>query len=406
MPRHYPGVLRWYNAIEATTVAKQIIFIVAIIFIVLIIISRELLMNPTQTQQLTTQAWFYPSNDTCSASAEIADGRHIDVLKPQYFSLNDDGTLKQLTTGCNAYSAANVALVKQYSTQQYVTISGDTAGMEALATNRNLTSTFLSALYSFLDTSGFTGVELDFEGFGQWTPQQYADYKALVTVVGNAMHAIKCKLMIDAPAISDATYQNYYQFKYEDFNNIPQVDYIVSMAYDEMYDTGAGTPVASLAWINNICQWMLNKITDHSKIIVGVNSYGYHGAAKSYNITKDTYQQSTQLPGFNTAKRDASSGEMVWAQGGISYDYSDSVSIQGKINAILNNGIQAVSVWHLGGGNKFPQQTPQPTPTPTLVSTPQPSTTSITLSQDQIKAICSTLSSDQITTIKSIVTGQ
>ncbi len=142
-----------------------------------------------------------------------------------------------------------MALIKQYSTQQFVTISGNTAGMNALATNRNLTSAFLSEMYSFLQSSGFTGIELDFEGFGQWTPQQYANYQSLVKAVGNAMHAIKCKLMIDGPAISDDKYQSYYpNWRWEDFNNMPQVDFLTVMAYDEQADGGNGTPVASLSW--------------------------------------------------------------------------------------------------------------------------------------------------------------
>jgi Predicted glycosyl hydrolase len=346
----------------------------------------------------------FPSDKSCDASAEIADGRRIDVLKPQYYNLNDNGTLTKLTTGCNAYSDANVALVKQYSSQQFVTVSGNTAGMNALATNRNLTSAFLSEMYSFLQTSGFTGVELDFEGFGQWTAPQYANYKALIGVIGNALHARKAKLMIDGPAISDSTYQSYFLWKWEDFNNMLQVDFLTVMAYDEQADGGNGTPVASLSWLGNICQWMLSKIADHSRIIVGINSYGYHGKTGAYAAIKDTYQQSMLLPGFNTAKRDASSGEMTWTANGISYDYSDSTSLNLKLQTVLNSGISSVSVWHLGGNQWFtqiPQPTPTPTPTPSPAPTPPPA--SLTLTQDQIKAIVGTLSSDQIATLKSIV---
>lgn len=366
-------------------------------------------MNVTQKPPMSIGAWLYPDKNY-DATSEITDGRHIDILKSEYYHLNDDGTLQQLTTGYNAYSAANVALIKQHSTQQFVTISGSTAGMNALATNRNLTSAFLSTMYSFLQSSGFTGIELDFEGFGDWTPQQYANYKSLVAVIGNAMHAIKCKLIIDGPAISDNAYQGYYLWKWEDFDVKANpalanaIDGLVVMAYDEQDDQGAGTPVSSLSWLNNICQWMLNKITDHSKIVVGIPSYGYTAKTGAYAVTQINYQQATQLPGFNTAKRDASSGEMMWTQGSgansISNNYSDSTTIQGKLNVVQNSGINAVSVWALPGNLWFPQQTPQPTPTPPPVPTPQPAT--ITLTSDQIKAIAGALSSDQITTIKNI----
>lgn len=351
-----------------------------------------------QKSSMTFQGWLYPDK-TVDASPEITTNR-VDVLKPQYYTLNDDGTLTQITTGYNAYSAANVALVKQYSSQQFVTISGGTVGMDTLANNRDLKSAFLSTMIAFLQSSGFTGIELDFEGFGDWTPQQYADYKALVTVIGNAMHATKHKLMVDGPAISDNVYQGYYQFKYEDMNALP-IDTIVTMAYDEQDDNGAGTPVSSLAWISNICQWMLSKITDHSKIVVGLPSYGYHGATGAYSVTKDTYEQSTQLPGFDTATRDASSGEMMWAEGTTSYDYSDSTTLQGKLAAVQSAEINAVSVWALPGNQWFPTQPSQPAPSPQ----PTPIPTTVTLTQDQIKAITNVFTPDQITAITDAIRG-
>lgn len=346
------------------------------------------------------QAWTFPSDRTCDATSDITDPtRHYDVLKPQFYALQDDGTLQQLTTGCNAYNPVNVALVKQHSIQQYTTVSGNIAGMAALTSSKALTSAFVSTMISFLQSSGFTGIEIDFEDFAQWTPQQYMNYKAFLVTLGNALHAQGYKLMIDGPAISDATYQAYYpQWRWEEFNALP-VDSLVVMAYDEQNDEGAGTPVASLVWIRNICQWMLSKITDHNRIIVGINSYGYHSKLGSYTVTKDTYQQSTQMPGFSTATRDAGSGEMTWTSGNMFYDYSDSATLQGKINVVLSTGINAISVWHLGGGNAFPAQAPQPTPTPT----PQPS--ALALTADQVKAIYNVLTPDQISTIKNAISS-
>ena len=347
------------------------------------------------TQSPKIQAWIFPSDKTCDATSDITDPtRHYDALKPQYYALQDDGTLQQLTSGCNAYSAANIALVKQHSTQQYVTISGNLPGISVLTSSKALTGTFVNTMLSFLQSSGFTGVEIDFEDFAQWSPQQYSAYKAFLVILGNALHSQGYKLMIDGPAISDATYQSYYpQWKWEDFNNIPQVDFLTVMAYDQQNDNGAGTPVAPLSWISNICQWMLSKISDRSRIIVGVNSYGYHAKVGSYTVTKDIYQQSTQLPGFGTATRDASSGEMMWTNAGIFYDYSDSTTLQGKLNVVLQSGIQTVSVWHLGGNQWFPQQIPQPTPQPSPLA----------LTADQIKAIYSVLTPDQIKSIKGAI---
>ncbi len=341
---------------------KRVFLIAFTIAALLLIISAKGVLMIMAQKPLTTMAWLYPDK-TYDASSEVSDGRHIDVLKPQYYNLNDDGTLTQITSGYNAYNLSNIALVKKYSSQQFVTISGSTTGMSKLAANKTLITSFINTMLNFLNASKFTGIELDFEGFGTWTPQQYSAYKTLVTDVGNALHAKNYKLMIDGPAISDATYQGYYHWKWEDFNTLP-VDYLVVMGYDYMYDQGVGAPVAPLSWLSNICQWMIAKITDQSKIVIGLNSYGYHGNIGSYNITKDIYEQSTQLPGFHTAIRDKSSSEMIWHNGDVFYDYSDSTTLQDKLNVVQDAGITNISVWHLGGNQWFlsqPTSSPQST---------------------------------------------
>jgi hypothetical protein len=314
------------------------------------------------------QAWVYPGDPACSAATEMADGRTIDTLKAQYFFLNDSGTLSLITDGCNSYSATNTDAMKAHSHHQFVTISGSIAGMTALGRSKALAAAFSTTLVSFLHTTQFTGVELDIEGYGAWTGAQYAAYKSVISVLGTALHAGGFQLMIDGPVIFNATYQGYYQWKYEDFNTLP-VDALVSMCYDLQDDTGAGTPVASLSTITGCCQWMLAKVTDRSKIVIGLNSYGYHGTPGTYeNMPTDTYAQSAQYPGFATALRDASSGEMLWTHDGTVYDYSDTTTLTMKLNAVLATGLSTVSVWHLGGGNAWVTQEPFISTTPTAPS--------------------------------------
>jgi Glycosyl hydrolases family 18 len=314
------------------------------------------------------QAWVYPGDPACSAATELADGRSIDTLKAQYFTLNDTGTLSLITDGCNSYSVANAAAIKAHSRAQFVTISGSITGITALGKSQALARTFSNTLAAFLHTAQFTGVELDIEDYAHWTRSQYTVYKSVISVLGTALHAGGFQLMIDGPVIFNPTYQGYYQWKYEDFNALP-VDALVSMCYDLQDDTGAGTPVASLSTITGCCQWMLREVTDKSKIVIGLNSYGYHGIPGTYeNMPTDTYAQSAQYPGFATALRDASSGEMLWTHDGTVYDYSDTTTLTMKLNAVLATGLSTVSVWHLGGGNAWVTQEPFISTTPTAPS--------------------------------------
>jgi len=338
---------------------------------------RMTLPMPATDHLPTIQAWIYPGNPACSAMGEIADGRTIDVLKPQYYNLEDSGVLTQITATemCNGYSVANAALIKAHSTQQFVTISGSITGIQVLSSSTVLASNAANILISFLHTTGFTGIEMDIEGSGGWSQGQYTTYKTVITALGNALHSAGFKLMIDGPVIFNQQYQNYYPaWHWEDFNALP-VDYLVTMCYDLQDDNGAGTPVAPLATITSCCQWMQARITDHNRIVIGLNSYGYHGQTGNDIVVADTYQQSTKYPGFSTATRDASSGEMMWKDAGISYDYSDTTTITGKVQAVVNAGLTNVSIWHLGGNQWLNSQTiTAPMQTPALM-TPDPTLT-------------------------------
>jgi spore germination protein YaaH len=252
-----------------------------------------------------------------------------------------------------------------------VTISGTIAGIQYLANHAGLVAACIQQLTTFFATTQFTGgIELDVEDFSSWTVQQYSAYKNVVTALGNALHAAGLKLMVDGPVILNAQYQGYYpNWRYEDFQNLP-VDAIVTMCYDLNFDNGTGTPVASLKNITDCCTWMKSKIADPNRIVIGLNSYGYAGLTNTpntpeYSATQKTYQQLAQIPGFSTAKRDPTSGELIWQQGDMSYDYSDSVTINGKIAAVLATGLTQVSIWSLGGGNPWPTIV-QPIPDPVL----------------------------------------
>ena len=310
--------------------------------------------HPIASWKAHAMAWIYPGPPTCNSVNEYKDGRVIDTLKPEYYTLNPSGTLIQLTTasdGCNAYSQKNVLEIKKYSTHQYVTFSGNTTSMDALVTSQAKMVQAVTTLKTFLDTVKFTGVEIDFEGFPHWTPQQYNGYKNFLMQLGETLHENGYKLMIDGPAVL-ADDASHYQWRYEDFNTLP-VDYIVVMEYDWQYDLGIGTPVAPLAREQDVTKGIIGKITDINKIVIGIPSYGYHGQVGGDTITIDTNTQSQTYSGYTTAKRDNSSAEMMFTNAGVFYDYADSQTLNTKRSLIENLGIKNISVWHLGGNQWF-----------------------------------------------------
>ena len=313
------------------------------------------LASAAEPSAIKTMAWIYPGNPACGASTEYADGRKIDVLKSEFFTIAG-GFLTLIDTTnsrCNGYSPATITRLKQYSTEQYATVSSasvddmETFIDSALAPN----STEIATLVDFTTTNNITGIELDFEDFSSWTPAAYNSYKLFIAALGDALHAKGKKLMIDGPAISNVTEENWFVWRYADFATLP-VDQIVIMAYDYQYDYGAGAPVAPLDWIKAVITYSSSKYPKE-KITIGLPSYGYQGAKGSYRITILTNEQIRKKAGFSTAVRDVRSGEMTWKSGNTVYFYQDTVSLQQKRDAAASMGITSVSVWHLGGNLWF-----------------------------------------------------
>ncbi|MBY0310057.1 hypothetical protein K2Q16_02860 [Patescibacteria group bacterium] len=311
--------------------------------------------NPTSVTSapsgVQVMAWLYPSAPGCGASAEYRDGRTVDVLKPEFFTINGGSLTRIDNTGCNGYSPAFVAELKRHSKEQYVTISSASAGdMETFLTGALADNTDITTLVSFIVDNGLTGIELDFEDFGGWNANAYANYKTFVTQLGTALRAQNKKLMLAGPAIADSTEQGWFLWRYEDFATLP-VDHMVVMAYDYQFDHGVGEPVAPLDWITRVTNWAGARYPKN-KLTIGVPSYGYEGTDGSRPLIR-TYDQLKATPGFATAPRDARSGERIWKNSGTTYVYQDSESLRLKIAAIKATGVNSISIWHLGGNQWF-----------------------------------------------------
>ena len=116
----------------------------------------------------TVMAWGYPGEPACDAYIEAADGRQIDVLKPEFYTVRGGGEFVFMTEdafGCNGYSTSTTELVRSLSEEQFVTISSSFAlDMDAFLRRDEQTGEHTAELVSFVVQEQFKGVEVDFEG--------------------------------------------------------------------------------------------------------------------------------------------------------------------------------------------------------------------------------------------------
>jgi spore germination protein YaaH len=300
-------------------------------------------------------AWVYPGLPACSAKDEYQDGRRIDILKPEYLKLDPNGIMITLTDkefDCNGYSKENTDLIKKNSKEAIFMVSGRMDGLTPLFKSKEKINNSIDVIMKILDESGFDGVELDFEDYASWTDLQYTSYKEYVKKLGDKVHEKNKKLSVDVPAIINDRYQSFYKLKYEDFNELP-IDYFTIMAYDFQYDNGVGTPVASYDDIINTIKWAKSKYNKHENIVVGLNNYGYYGKSGDYKMALVTTKAIKDRYKDVTTRRDPNSGEIFGRRGNEEFVFSDSETLDKKREVVEKEGINKISVWHLGGNSWF-----------------------------------------------------
>ncbi len=300
--------------------------------------------SATTQDQAKIDAWIYP--DAPGALTALQDGRKITAAKIEFLHIEDTGAVTQINQSQeapNGYSAATVALVKQHSAEQYITVSGTMAGT-TLAMRSSQT---IPQIVQLANQTGF-GVELDWEEFGQWNAEYYGSYKTFVTKLAAALHASGHKLLIDGPPIPDASSQKWYKWKYEELAAL--TDGVVMMIYDNQYDAGVGTPIAPENWSLLCMQWL--KRTAGEKGIAGIAAYGYKGDSGSGKIAVVPSATIKRQIGAVQPTR-TKDGELTVKEGNTFYDYADQQTMRIRLQQAKASGVQHLSVWSLGDNPWF-----------------------------------------------------
>lgn len=348
--------------------------------------------NNTTTPLATLGGYIFPAST--DAMSNITALTPLNTIRPEYWyvgngHLGTPGVLINETVayepvnsgswGPSGYSTGNAALIKAQSTQQFVTVSGaewpdgTRTAISALATNTTLLTNFCNTLVTFCTQNGFSGIDLDMELHGGWatTPAAttWAQLKTIITALGNALHNASLLLIVDGPTF---TVQGSVKWNWSQLNALP-VDYMTVRAYDNFYNTitgGSANPssdyaMAPLAWVAQVIAFMQTQITNVDQLIVAVTSDAYYinnndttFASVSENTGANGYSNASGWAGFSAAAREKTSLEMMWSTGGVTYVYSDAVTLNAKIAACLDNGISNIAIYYVGSSNPWPTVIP------------------------------------------------
>ncbi|GHF31524.1 glycosyl hydrolase family 18 protein [Streptomyces morookaense] len=316
------------------------------------------------------QAWIYPGSTgepACGAPAEYRDGRLREgVLKPEYWKVNPEGTLTLHTTGedapCNGFSEANAADVKAHSAQQYTTVSAmDRDSVAALVGNPDRRATAIRSMTDLAHRIGFTGVDVDFEDFWNWSEKDEAHYETFLSELSHSLHAAGLKLQVDAPA---ELHDGDSPFRFAKVM-AAGVDQLTVMTYGRVFATPAGEhcwAIAPEGWVREAVAYAQSQVPDADRLVIGLPSYGF--AAPDPCDTKKIQDsvpvsELRKRPGWSDdaevvrRRRDPGSGEIRWSERGVLYDAMDGAAMDARLTLLGRLGVRHVSVWALGGNPWF-----------------------------------------------------
>lgn len=342
----------------------------------------EITSTSTPSWRSTLQGWTFP--DAQDVNTDIQNN-YFHTIKPIWYHVENDGsvTLRDAATyGAFGYNATNTEIIRENSTEQFVTISGNDPDIHVLTASPSLSAAAIDEFIGFATSTGFTGIELDWEGFGDWTAGETTDYFEFVDDLSIEAHKYGLKTMIYVPPIWNTSANNesgsgdewdsansngYYELDY-DMVEASFADYIVIPVYDYQFDYSTSRPNAPLQWQDDIINFAKQKITDHDRIIIGIPAAGFFGTTGGYSSTGLTYDDATLVTGYSGRTRDTESGEETWTNGGNSYWICDDTCIEIKRARGEEQGIKRFTLWHIGenrygGLNKIE---------PTLVEDPEP----------------------------------
>lgn len=334
--------------------------------------------STTTEWRSSMQGWTFPDGSNVNTDIEA---NNFHTIKPIWYEIDtagsDIGTLDLRTASATqpfGFNATNTLVIKNNSTEQFVTVSGNHPEIHTLTGSSTLVMSETAELIAFATSTGFTGIELDWEGFADWSSVETNNYIEFVRYLSIEAHKYGLKTMIYLPPIWNSAANNesgsgdewdtansdgYYELEYQDFESVP-VDYLLIAVYDYQFDYSSGRPNAPLKWQDEIINYAKSKITDHDRLIIGIPAAGYGGTTGGYSFTALTYEAASLVAGFSGATRDTESGELTWTNGGSSYFISDDESINIKRERAERQGIKRVSIWHIGDnkyGNKYVEPT-------------------------------------------------
>lgn len=324
------------------------------------------------------EAYVLAENLGYDLEAELKQYQFNGALKPLWIDVNGSSAYVRVDADASfpyGYSVANQALFEKYSGRGVMPFISESLGnsgavYDMVSNSSGLRDTFIAAVVADCVALGWRGVAVDIEGFGSWTVGTTNHFYDFLTDFSAAMKAAGKITSVYIPPIwntaantesgsgdewDSANSSSYYELDYASLNAITDVDFWEIPMYDYEFDYGSERPEAPLQWIADVVSFAKSQFDDINKIVIGVSGQGHFGADGYADFNNWTYVQAAANGDFDTATRDAESGELYWKPSTINYWIADDETQNIRRRLLESLGIRHMSIWYLGD-NKYGSQ--------------------------------------------------
>jgi peptidoglycan/xylan/chitin deacetylase (PgdA/CDA1 family)/spore germination protein YaaH/GT2 family glycosyltransferase len=248
---------------------------------------RHLLVQPQQANPAPAHPLtigFFVNWDDASMSSLKENLGSLDMIIPEWLHLAGvDGALREddpnRADQTTQYIRARrpdlriVPLVNNWNGKEW---EGDKLGR--MLANPTARAHAIAQLVAYVERHEFAGVSVDFENI---PAKAHPDFRRFIAELYAVLQPKNLQLSINVPA-SDPAF---------DYRALARTaDYLILMAYDEHWSTGAPGPIASLPWFAKVLRQRQRDVPAQ-KMIVAIGNYGYDWLKGSHHAEEMTFEE-------------------------------------------------------------------------------------------------------------------
>jgi spore germination protein YaaH len=219
--------------------------------------------SEAKSEKLSMTYLYGGNSDQYITQVERTNGA-VDIVTPNYFDLNDDGSLKVT----NKFNQTFVHKMKERDIKVVPFLSNHwdrETGRKALENQKQL----VNDIVSFTKQHKLDGINVDFEGLNEQDRDSFTDFIRLLRE-----EMPKDKNVSVAVAANPKGYTKGWHGSYDYTNLAKYADFLMIMAYDESWYGSLPGAVASLSFSEASIQYALRQQVPNGKIVLGVPFYG------------------------------------------------------------------------------------------------------------------------------------